>query len=101
MIYLITNISFECQIDPSILKIINHNPWGFSRKNIKEDFIAKLLDIPIGDQDLFILSIEPYFFGNRIEIIKNTLMEFSSKIKIMTRNEVKIFLAENKLPILI
>lgn len=72
-VIIISNIS-DLDHDPEHT-LIDFNPWGFSRQNIRSDF-QSVLNQTIALEPMEIrLVMEPYLFGNRMRFLETVLRD--------------------------
>jgi hypothetical protein len=83
MIYLITNIKFELPAANTNVRLIHHNPWGFSRFSIREEILRKIRSLNLLDSDKIVLVIKPYFYGNRSKIIEQTVLSLHNNVLVL------------------
>jgi hypothetical protein len=94
MIYLITNLEHKNNDALCNIIYVYHNPWGFSRSNIKYELFKKIESLNITDSDIVFFAIKPFFFGNRSEIIKDALKTKCKNVRIVnlkdSQSKIKI-----------
>jgi hypothetical protein len=83
MLYFLTNLNVEIGTPLNNVKIVNFNPWGFSRINVSIQVVDCLKSMKINDSDKILVCLKPYFFGRRTGIVSQTLNAIYKNVQVL------------------
>lgn len=81
----ITNINKV--LEEKIPEAIYFNPWGFSKKSIRESLLEIIAIVKEKNCTRVLIVMRPYLFGNRILFVEKVLKQELPQVEVNTRIE--------------